>query len=81
MKKCVNILSGNDFAVKIMRNSDEEKMMAAQNEYNILKHLKHKNIVEVYDFIVTEREIYTIMELVEGDELLTRISEFDKYDE
>ena len=64
-----------------MRNSDEEKLMAAQNEFNILKNLKHKNIVEVYDFIVTEREIYTIMELVEGEELLTRISEFDKYDE
>lgn len=55
--------------------------MAAQNEYDLLKKARHPNIVKVKKFYPTDREIYTVMELIEGQELFDRISEIDKYDE
>ena len=55
--------------------------MAAKNEYNILQKLDHKNIVRVKDFIITDVEIFMIMEYIKGEELLNRISEIQKYDE
>lgn len=49
-----------------MRNHDEERMLAAKNEYEILEILDHKSIVKVTDFFVTDREIYTVMEYIDG---------------
>ena len=34
------------FAVKITRDDDEEKRVANRNEYDILQHLNHRNIVK-----------------------------------
>ena len=34
------------YAVKITRDDDEEKKVANRNEYDILKHLNHRNIVK-----------------------------------
>ena len=64
-----------------MRNLDEERQMAAQNEYDILKRLDHENIVKVKKFYITDMETYNVMELVEGKELLDKICEIEKYDE
>ena len=64
-----------------MRNLDEERVLAAENEYNILKRLQHKNIVQTIDFFITDMEIYNVMELVKGQELLDAIAEIEKYDE
>lgn len=40
--------------------------MAAENEYSLLKKLDCNHIVKAYDQIVTDRTIYTILELVNG---------------
>ena len=64
-----------------MRNHDEERILAAKNEFDLLKSLRHSNIVRVKEFFVTSREIYMIMELVVGVELFDKISEIEKYDE
>jgi serine/threonine protein kinase len=64
-----------------MRNLDEERQMAAQNEYDILKMLSHKNIVQVKKFYITDIETYNVMEYVDGKELLDKICEIEKYDE
>mgnify|MGYP001610012684 CR=1 FL=1 len=46
VKKCFNRENKSDIlAVKIMRCDDEEKLMAAEREFLILKELKHKNII------------------------------------
>jgi serine/threonine protein kinase len=65
----------------MMRNLDEERVMAAKNEFDLLKSLKHPHIVEVKEIFVTNKQIYMVMELVEGQELFDRISEIEKYDE
>jgi hypothetical protein len=44
--KCIEKKSGQVMAVKIMRNDDEEKLIAAQNEFEIQKNLKHPGIIE-----------------------------------
>lgn len=49
-----------------MRNHDEERLAAAQNEYDILKQLDHKSIVSVVDFFVTDRETYMVLEYIDG---------------
>jgi serine/threonine protein kinase len=74
-------VTGKKFAVKIMRNLDEERVNAARNEFDLLKSLKHPHIVKVKEFFVTEKSIYMIMQLIDGCELMDRISEIEKYDE
>lgn len=64
-------------AVKIMRTDDEEKMNSAKNEFNIMKKLKHQNIVEVKEIFVDlfKHQIYTLMEFIDGKELFDTIVE------
>lgn len=54
-----------------MRSDDEEKLIAAQNEYKIQKELKHPSIIEVKEmfFDNMRNTIYTVMEYVEGKQL------------
>lgn len=60
-----------------MRTDDEEKMNAAKSEFNIMKRLKHDNIVEVKEIFVDtfKCRIYTLMEYIEGKELFDTIVE------
>jgi serine/threonine protein kinase len=55
VKECEHRVSGKKFAVKIMRNLDEERVNAARNEFDMLKNLKHPNIVKVKEFYVTHK--------------------------
>jgi serine/threonine protein kinase len=64
-----------------MRNDDEEKVLAARNEFQLMKSLRHEGIVKVKEFFITPKDIYMVMELVDGEELFDRISEIEKYDE
>ena len=46
MKECINKLTGEVFAVKIVRSEDEELMVHTEREFNIMKVLNgHPNIV------------------------------------
>ena len=51
-----------------MRTDDEEKLMAAQNEFNLLKEVKHPNLIELKEsyFENMRNTIYTVMEFFEG---------------
>lgn len=64
-----------------MRNNDEERVLAAKNEFDLLESIRHENIVQVKEFFVTPKEIYMIMELIDGVELFDKIAEIEKYDE
>lgn len=81
MKECKNRENGKKYAVKIMRNLDEERVNAARNEFDMLKSLRQPHIVSVEEFFVTQKSIYMIMELVDGCELMDKIAEIEKYDE
>ena len=68
MLKCVDKKSGNVKAVKKMRTDDEEKMKAAQLEFDLLKNLDHPNIVKTEDLFIdkSRNTSFTIMEYING---------------
>jgi serine/threonine protein kinase len=64
-----------------MRSDDDEKIIAAKKEFELMKSLDHQNIVSVRDMIQIPGTVYIIMELVEGRELFDAIAEKEQYDE
>jgi serine/threonine protein kinase len=60
------------FAVKIVRDNDEEKLRAHENEFYILSRLNHKNIVRAVEIFKDpfKSEVFQVMEYVEGREIL-----------
>lgn len=66
-----------------MREDDEEKLMAAQKEYEITRKLNHPNIVKSHEMFMNQqrKEVHLIMELINGKEVLDQIAEFGAYKE
>lgn len=67
--------TGEIRAVKQMRTDDEERLQAAQIEYDIQKELKHPYIIEVKDmfFDNIRNTMHTVMEYIEGKSLQDHI--------
>ena len=42
---------------------------ALRAETDVLKNLRHSNIPQVYDFLVREGEVFTVMDYIEGNDL------------
>lgn len=55
---------------KIQDNSDVNRIA---KEIEILKKLRHPNIIMLYEIIETEKELYLIMEYANGGELFDYI--------
>lgn len=57
--------------MKIVRNDDDEKLAASRVEYDLIKDLKHPNIVSTIEFFedTNRKTTYIVMELCEGHEL------------
>jgi len=70
-------LKQHPFAVKISRESDEEKKMAHINEFKITQNLNHKNVVKSVALFDNQfkGEIHQVLEFVEGKEVLDMIAE------
>jgi serine/threonine protein kinase len=64
-----------------MRSDDEEKIIAAQKEFDLMKQLDHPNVVKVADIIIVPGTVNIIMEFIDGMELFDAIAEKDQYDE
>ena len=75
--KIDDIKKENPFAVKVSRESDEEKKMAHTKEFNITQHLDHPNVVRSIEFFDNEikGEIHQVLEYVQGVEVLDNIAE------
>lgn len=65
-------------AVKIIQRNQAQEFYS---EVNILRYLRHKNIVRIYDFFEGEDHNMLVMECMEGGELLERIISKSSYDE
>ena len=46
--------------------TDEQRKRSVIKEIKLLKRMQHENIVALYDAIDTQRQLYLIMENVEG---------------
>ena len=55
------------------RISDEADVERVAREIQILKMIRHPNIVQLYEIIETPRQLYLIMEYASGGELFEYI--------
>lgn len=65
-------------SIKSNINDESElhnRLLSIEQEIEIMKMLKHPHIVEFYDCFFTSQEVYVIMELVIGGELLDVVTE------
>ena len=68
----INKQTGEKVAIKILEKnklSRYQDKIRLEREIDILKKLKHPNIVQLYGVIETERQILLIMEYIKGQEL------------
>ena len=66
-------------AIKVLRSDlveDEEFLTRFRREAQAVAALRHANIVQVYDFDVEDSLSYMVMELLEGDTLKARLSDY-----
>jgi tRNA A-37 threonylcarbamoyl transferase component Bud32 len=71
-------------AIKVLRSDlmEEESFLARfRREAQAVAALRHPNIVQVFDFDVQNDIYYMVMELLEGDTLKTRLSDYRVRDE
>lgn len=75
VKWAVNMNTGQEVAIKIMKPQEVKDKGDIEREINILKLLKHPNIVELYESIHDEAngKVYLVLELVNGGELFDYI--------
>ena len=72
-----HILTNEPVAIKILDkmilSHTPDDYQSVRQEINILKSVKHKHIVQLYDVLQTSRHIFIIMEYCEGKDLLDYI--------
>ena len=77
VKTCVHLKTKIEFAVKTLskKNLKPDKLIQLRSEINIMTTLDHPNILRLSEFFETENEIYLILDLCKGGELLDRLHE------
>lgn len=76
--------TGQKVAIKILdvtKITDKRDLERIQREIRILKKLRHKNIVQLYDSVHSKRHIYLVMEYAEGSDLFEFIKRKKRLDE
>jgi serine/threonine protein kinase len=71
------------YAVKIVRDDDNEKLKAHEREFEILSKLNHINVVKTKEIFIDEFKsiIYQVMECIDGSEILDEIAHSGAYSE
>ncbi|CAL8363969.1 unnamed protein product [Merluccius merluccius] len=82
VRECVERSTGREFALKVV-NKDRciGKEHMVQSELSILRRIKHPNIVLLIEEMDAPNELYLVMELVKGGDLLDAVSSSSKYTE
>ncbi|CAD5115598.1 DgyrCDS4558 [Dimorphilus gyrociliatus] len=74
--------NGKQAAVKVIdKKGIRGKEESLENEIQVLRRLKHPNIVQLFDVYEDAKRVYLVMELVTGGELFDRIVEKGSYTE
>lgn len=71
----------NPFAVKVVREEDEEKMLANQKEFSITQRLNNKHIVKSYEIFTNnvKQEVHQVMQFIDGQEVFDQIANIGAY--
>jgi len=82
VKKAKRKETGEVFAIKIIeKNQAEEELQLLQREIDIMRKLRHKNIISLEEVYDEPDYIYLVMELVTGGELFDQIVSRGTYSE
>lgn len=83
VKEGFSIKDGNLFAIKIVNKEDLDSAdeISLYHEINILKKLKHPNIIRLYEVYHELNYFYLVTELMKGGELFDRIIQKESYTE
>ena len=76
VKMASHTLTGEKVAVKILEKSrikDKKDIERISREIKILKKVRHPNIIQLYEIIETESELFLIMEYCQNGELFDYI--------
>ena len=76
VKLAVHLPTGERVAVKILEKSrikEQADVRRVNREIKILKKLHHPNVVQIYEIIETEKDLYLVMEFASGGELFELI--------
>ena len=66
-------------AIKVLRSDlveEDEFLSRFRREAQAVANMRHANVIQVFDFDVQDDIYYMVMELLEGDTLKTRMSEY-----
>ena len=76
VKLATHIYTGEKVAIKILSKShiSQQEYPKFLNEISLLKSLKHKNIINLYEIIDTPHKLYIIMEYCPNNSLFDYIS-------
>ncbi|GAB4824277.1 CBL-interacting serine/threonine-protein kinase 11 [Ancistrocladus abbreviatus] len=72
-----NIRTGQSVAVKVINKKKiigTTLMSNIKREITIMRHLRHPNIVRLYEVLATRTKIYFVMEFVKGGELFAKVA-------
>jgi calcium-dependent protein kinase len=73
VRKCMHRETGEWYAIKSIRKSKVSKIEVLKREIEILKEVKHPNIIELFEVYEDERYLHLVTEVCTGGELFDRI--------
>ena len=80
VKLAKHIYTGEKVAIKILnkekinKKDDCSNIKKIKKEISILQRLRHKNVIQLYEIMETNKSLYIVMEYCEGKELFDYIS-------
>jgi len=77
--QCTHKGTGSQFACKVVRKSAMNDAQSMSTEIEIMKRIRHKNVVSMYELYETPRCLWIILELVDGGDLFHHLAETPDY--
>jgi 5'-AMP-activated protein kinase catalytic alpha subunit len=85
VKLAIHIQTKEKVAIKIIDKEktfkEEEDILRVEKEIDILKKLKHNNIIQLYEIMESKKNLYIVMEFCDGKELFEYIVSKKKLNE
>ncbi|XP_012219184.1 uncharacterized protein [Linepithema humile] len=75
--RCKEKVNGLMLAAKVVNIMQKEDRRAVQREVEIMRRLQHPRLIQLYDAIDAGKQIYVILELIDGGELFERVIDDD----
>jgi len=81
--KLQRVANEKDVAIKVVKKArlDAEEKKGLEDEIRLLLQVDHPNIVKMYEVFVSKKNVYLVMELLEGGEMFDRIVKLQHFSE